>query len=417
MNTPAGETVILIGWVRYLVDQVRKTFPAMDLVVIEDPQVIIRPAIVKAIATTGVTGVPWGYSDDYAADLFYREHRDLNVRAVIPAVEYCVAFAARLAERFGVPGATLGAARLLRDKASLRQVTAGAGVSNPQCEHVESLEQVYDFMDRHPGSVVVKPSNRQGSVGTRIIHAREATADAWYSALVQEEVGYVPYQSLPISMLVEEFIAGTEFSVEMLFDAGVSRFANVTGKLLYDGDRPVELGHVVPADISRELSESLIRATTDVIDIVGFATGVVHCEWIVKEDELYLVECAGRMPGDGIVDLIERAWPIDLVARYVAMMGGVAVPDGPDRAQGAAAVLYPPVAPGLVVSVDGLDEASAVEGIYQSGSMVQPGDHVNELRSSWDRVLGAAATGSTPAEALRRVTLAADKFVVKTVPE
>ncbi len=417
MGAPVKETVILISWVRYLVDQVRETFPTMDLLVVEDPRVIQRPAIVKALETTGITGIPWDYTDDITADVFYRQYRDLNVRAVIPAVEYSVVFAARLAERFGVPGATLGAARLLRDKASLRQVTAAAGIANPQCERAESLEQVHDFMDRHPGPVVVKPSNRQGSVGTRIIRAREAAADAWHSALDQEEIGYVPYEGLPTSMLVEEFVDGTEFSVEMVVEAGTSGFANVTGKLLYQGDRPVELGHVVPADIPAEQADALIKATADVVDIVGLRTGVVHCEWIDRQGELYLVECAGRLPGDGIVDLIERAWPIDLVARYVAMMGGVPAPAAPDHAEAAAAVIYPAVAPGVVLSVEGLDEAAAVDGVYQSGCMVQPGDRVNELRSSWDRVLGAAATGPTPAEALRRVRLAAGKFVVKTIPE
>ena len=56
--------------------------------------------------------------------------------AILPGVEYAVPFAARLAERYGVPGAGLGAATILSDKALLRAVTSEAGIPNPRSERV-----------------------------------------------------------------------------------------------------------------------------------------------------------------------------------------------------------------------------------------------------------------------------------------
>jgi hypothetical protein len=49
--------------------------------------------------------------------------------------------------------------------------------------------------------------------------------------------------------------------------------------------------------------------------------------------------------------------------------------------------------------------------------VVKPGDRVNELRSSWDRVVGAAATAATVAEALAAAEESVGKIVVRTSPE
>ena len=68
--------------------------------------------------------VEWEYTRAGTADEFYATHRDLNPVAVVPLIEYATPFAARLAERFGLPGASLGAAQILRDKALPRKVRA-----------------------------------------------------------------------------------------------------------------------------------------------------------------------------------------------------------------------------------------------------------------------------------------------------
>src|SRR5581483_7293543 len=95
--------------------------------------------------------------------------RDLRPAAVIPFAEYGVPFAARLAERCRVPGAGYGAARLLRDKHRQRQVTAAAGIPNPESVPVAGPDEVRKFMTDIGGPVVLKPANRQGAVGTKIL--------------------------------------------------------------------------------------------------------------------------------------------------------------------------------------------------------------------------------------------------------
>ena len=50
-----------------------------------------------------------------------------------------------------------------------------------------------------------------------------------------------------LKVLVEEYVEGPEFSVEVFLDDGIPRYASVTEK--HKGPLPyfVELGHVVPS--------------------------------------------------------------------------------------------------------------------------------------------------------------------------
>jgi hypothetical protein len=78
-----------------------------------------------------------------------------------------------------------------------------------------------------------------------------------------------------------------------------------------------------------------------VLASVGFGTGFVHCEWIVDDSGVpCLVECAGRMPGDGIIDLIEYAWDVTIVEAYLDLMRGRPVEGLPTGAPRAGAVWF-----------------------------------------------------------------------------
>lgn len=178
-------------------------------------------------------------------------------------------------------------------------------------------------------------------------------------------------------------------------------------KVLYPGVRPIELGHVVPAELSDDLGTLLRQRTADVLRAVGFGSGIVHCEWIVRDGVPYLVECAGRFAGDGIAELIERAYPIPLVRHFYTLMRGDELPPLPQRAEGAAAVRFLQVEPGEVTAVEGVDEAKALPGVVRRSVTVAPGGTVRELRSSWDRVGSVMACADSPGEAMRLAEKAA----------
>jgi len=394
--------------------------PERSIVFVEEPDVVRKRDVHAKVADAPLVRdvVAWEHYRPGAADEFHVRHRDLAPAAVLPLVEYATPFAARLAERYGLPGAGYGAALVLRDKSVLRRVAGAAGIANPASRPAGGPEDVRAFLRAHPGGVVLKPANRQGSVGTMILTDPGRVDDAWERCLRQDEGVFVPDRRMPLAMLVEQYVAGHEYSVEMFLSDGEPVFAGVTDKLLYPGPRPIEQGHVVPADVSPELAERLTGQTRRLLAAVGFGTGVVHCEWIVSGGVPYLVECAGRFGGDGIVALLQHAYGFDPVRTYQRLMAGEP-PDGPlpRQAASAAAVRFLAAAPGLVEAVDGLAEARAIPGVLDVDVSVAPGDRVPELRSSWDRVGHVAVRAETPAAAARLAEEAIGRVVVTVRPD
>jgi biotin carboxylase len=392
-------------------------FHGHPVIFVEEPDVVRkREARARIDAKDGCDLVEWEFHLPGKADEFFHTHRDLDPAAIIPLTEYATPFAARLAERWGLPGAGYGAAVILRDKQLLRQVTRSAGIANPESVQVKSPADVVAFMIAHPGPVVLKPANRQASVGTQVIRGLDEIENAWANGVTQDEGVFVPDRAMELRMLAEQFVDGHEYSVEMLVRQGEPLFFNVTGKQLFPGSRPVELAHIVPADIPPELTELLGEQTRRVVEAAGFQDGIVHCEWIVSDGVPHVVECAGRFAGDGIIELIQRAYPVELELSYYLVLKGEEPKPLPREAKGGAAVRFLSIPNGVVEDVRGVEEAATSEGVFMCDVSVAKGDRFDGLRSSWDRVGDLMVTGDSAADALRLAEAAVAKIQVDVVP-
>ena len=205
------QPLIIVGFVAPLPS--RSEFEADSVILIDEPDVIRKRDIAAKMADSPMLRelLEWEYQLPGAADEFFNTRPDLNPAVVVPLLEYATPFAARLAERYGLPGAGSGAAQILRDKSLLRKVTRAAGISNPESEAVDAPADVRRFMAAHPGPVVLKPANRQASLGTKVLHEPGEVDQAWGECAAQDEGILVPDRPIPVRMLVERFVRGDEY--------------------------------------------------------------------------------------------------------------------------------------------------------------------------------------------------------------
>lgn len=412
----AARPVIFCGFSAIMLFAYGEVLPAKSVIVVEEQEYARKRDAHASVTWSPLVReiIEWDHEQPGKADEFFLAHRDLDPVAVVPITEGGVLFAARLAERYGLPGGGFGAAEALRDKYRLRGITRAAGIPNPESAVVADAAQARAFMAAGTGPIVIKPGAGSGSVATLVVRDPAEIDGVWQSLRDEDDASLGP----SLRMLAERFVAGDELSVEMLVQGGENVFANVTAKLLYPGPRPVEKGHVIPADIAPELADLLVRQTGRVVEAVGFADGIVHCEWIIADGVPYLVECAGRGAGDGIVDMIRQAYPVDILPAYMDILAGRAISvELPAQAKRAASIHYSTAQPGVVTEIRGLEAARESEGVFYADTVVEVGDRLNELRSSGDRPAFAAVTADTPAEALRLAMAAAALIEVVTRPE
>ncbi|MBN1172392.1 MAG: ATP-grasp domain-containing protein, partial [Micromonosporaceae bacterium] len=276
--------------------------------------------------------------------------------------------------------------------------------------------EVAAFRDRFGGRCVLKPTNRQASLGVQLLGPDDDLAAAWEATRLVDEPRMLARGAMPMGFLVEERLDGPEVSVECLVDRGRPVFSNITAKLVQPGPRPVELGHTVPAPLPDAVSRRLASAMADLITVTGFGSGVLHAEWILRNGtQPHLVECAARLPGDCIDTLIDLAYGGSILADLLAVLGG-GQPATPPAARGGAAIRFLTARPGVVSAVTGVDEARALPGVREVTVSTALGATVPATNSSWDRIGSVIATARTAAEAGELAARAAETIAVETEP-
>ncbi|MFJ4230564.1 ATP-grasp domain-containing protein [Cellulosimicrobium cellulans] len=219
--------------------------------------------------------------------------------------------AALIATERGLPGPGLHAALVSRDKSLQRSLFQVAGICQPRWVHTSETEEALAWLADHDRAVA-KPVDRGGSSGVRLVTSA-AELVAWHEA------------EQPGTFLLEEFVQGPEFSVELLVREGTVLFANVTAKATTRPPVFVETGHTAPADISVDLWSTLVSAGTDVVGALGMATGIAHVELRASHQGPAVMEVAVRTPGDHIMETVGAAWGTDMFENVVRLACGLPI--------------------------------------------------------------------------------------------
>ncbi|MEU5178848.1 ATP-grasp domain-containing protein [Streptomyces longwoodensis] len=413
MTSPASDAqVVFVGYNAAYLRAIDGSVPSGSVVVIEEPDIIRKRELHDAADRFDCLDriVPASYQQSAGAlDLAAELTATRPVAAVVPGLEYAVPATAALAEKLGLPGATEAAAQALRDKVRLREVSGAGGVRNPRWREVHGPADILEFADGGP--VVVKPANRQASVGVQLLDSvDEATAaEAWERTSSAAEYEQVPDRELTWRFLAEERLRGPEFSVEALVREGEVVFENVTAKTVVPGPYPVEQGHLLPAPLDPATQEAFGTAIRKLVAATGFGTGILHAEWILTDEGPTLVECAGRCPGDYLVDLIDLAYGTRIRLTLIDLLAGRPV-TLPRSAERTSAIHFLAAEPGTVTGITGLDEAQRLPGVHVAEVDVEAGQEVRPWASSWDRAGHVIATGPD-ADTTRRRVLDADAAI------
>ncbi len=409
-----NQKIIVVGYTAPAIASLEELRPAGSVILIEEPDVIRKRNLESVAKESPVIDqlISFEYQKELAADLIFPKLKSFNVVSVIPTVEYSTTFVARLAERFSLPGAGFAASMLFRDKDKLRKVTNEYNVNNPKSQLVNSLKDAQEFFDSTPGPIIIKPANRQGSVGTVIVHDSNELESAWLASKHRDEGVFVPDRGLPEKTLIEQFITGTEYSVEALVKNGEILFSNVTQKELFEGVNPVERSHYVPAHIDSIETNLLVNNTKKVLDSVGFDTGIIHCEWILSDGIPFLVECAGRFAGDGIIYLIEKTYEFDIVDAFHKLMRGEALPNLPTDVKHHSAVRFLGGKNALIKAIKVDEKQMTQEGIDSYTIMMKAGDQCYTPKMSWQRLGFIYVIAKSPSLVIQTANSAEDAVTV-----
>ena len=246
------------------------------------------------------------------ADVIRRVHvwlRGRTVDHVLANWEPLVITAARLRERFGIPGMSVDTVRGFRDKQLMKERVAAAGVRVPRSARARSIEEVRHALEITGYPAIVKPISGAGSADTYRIDS-PAGLD-----------GVLPLLRHVEEVSVEEFIVGEELTYDTVCIGGEPIYESVT-QYLPNALEMRSQEWVSPIMLSvRDLAQPHIQPGIAlgrrVLTALGMGDGMTHMEWFRKPDgEVVFGEIACRPGGACVVDLMNYTGDIDLFREW-----------------------------------------------------------------------------------------------------
>src|ERR1700691_5110091 len=231
--------------------------------------------------------------------------RTQKIDRIVALDEYDMETAATLREHLRVPGMGLTTMRYFRDKLAMRMKALDRGVRVPDFVPVLNHGDIRYYLEHVPGPWVLKPRQEASAIGIKKIHAAE---ELWP---VLEQLG--DKQS---SFLLERFVPGDVYHVDSVVSENEVVFASVSKY----GKPPMNVAQgggifttcVIPR--SAEPDTGLRQINRDLIAALGLVRGVAHTEFIQADGDrnFYFLECAARVGGAYINEMIETATGINL---------------------------------------------------------------------------------------------------------
>lgn len=280
--------------------------------------------------------------------------------------------AALVQDELGLPGPSLRAAVVSRNKALQRARFAAAGIGQPEYIVVDDLRSARDWaMERLP--VVVKPLSSSGSAGVEQV-ADEEMLDA-----------VIERRSGTGRLLVEKEVTGPEFSWEAMVVDGKVWCSNVTAKETTGPPQYVEVVQRSAALVEPELRRRIEDLGEQVLSVLSMRTGMVHLEFRVAPEGISVMEVAVRLPGDGVMELLELSYGENWYDLLVRAALGWELPKVPSEPRLFAASYLPPMTAGTVTRIDGLEEIRNHPLVVSADIFVSVGQRVPATTHSLER--------------------------------
>ncbi|MFB6835732.1 ATP-grasp domain-containing protein [Streptomyces sp. NPDC056361] len=334
------------------------------------------------------------------------------VDGVLSFSDYHTEVTARAAEALGLPSQGLAAVRAANHKHLLRAALDG-DPANVRWRLVTCAEELEEAIAHVGLPLIAKPPSEAISYGVRKCATHTEAVEAWreLSVIRQSLRG----QPRPGYVLLEEFVQGTEVSVESMTVDGVTHFFGATSKYLHKHTM-LEEAHSFPLALEAGVWDGIRSCVDRTLRAISYRQGPAHTEVMITEDGPRVVEVNPRLPAHMISTMVTDVCGTNphLDAKLLAL-GVEHTPDGkPGQgvAGGAAVVVLFPDESGEFTHIDGLDEAERLGVVVRLHH--EPGDLVAERLDNSASVGFVYAHGGTAEEALDKARRAAARIHIHT---
>lgn len=329
-------------------------------------------------------------------DTMLKIARDEHVDGVIhPCSEVSMAVMGRINDELGLSGISREQAICATNKHLMRKAFEKGNAPSPKSILAQDAEDAWSrLQNEFDTDAILKPSRNSGSRGIAKVSRNMDKGDfirAYDEALSE---------SRDHSVLIEQFIEGPEFSIEMIVWQGEIHVLTVTDKKTTGAPHFVELGHNQPSCFSATDVETLKAAAVAGVRALGVNNCACHAEAKLMNGKAYLMEVGARLGGDFIsTELTHLSTGIDMVAAAIDVALGVEPDLSAKEEPKGVCIRYFCPKPGKLVSISNTEVLNNPH-VYLWEIYPKEGDVIPAVTSSLCRSGHVIVTEKTPQKAI-----------------
>lgn len=296
-----------------------------------------------------------------------------------PCSEVAMNVMGRINEELKLKGISKATAIRATNKHLMRSAFESNGAPSPKSFCTNSVKEGYEILKEIEENAIIKPSRSSGSRGITKILPQIEYQD--FIPIFERSIK----ESRDSSVMIEEFIEGPEFSVEIIIWNGEVNVLQVTDKKTTGSPFFVELGHSQPSIYSTDIVKAVKEAAIKGVTALQLNNCAAHAEIKYHNGNPYIMEIGARLGGDFISTVLTQiSTGIDMVAAAVNVALGIPPIFTPSGASKGVAIRYFTPRPGIVKKIH-KNQLELNEYIHDAEIYVKEGDVIKAIESSLDR--------------------------------
>lgn len=312
-----------------------------------------------------------------------------------PCSEVSMNVMGRINDELGLCGISRKQAVIATNKHLMREAFSVGDAPTPISILAKSSEDAWmHFTCYFNTNAILKPSRNSGSRGIAKV-VKGISKDEFiklYDTALEE--------SHDNSVLIEQFIEGPEFSVEIIVWEGKVNVLTVTDKKTTEAPHFVELGHNQPSCFPNETLAIIKDAAVRGVKALGVNKCACHAEVKVQDGKAYIIEIGARMGGDFISTVLTRlSTGIEMVAAAIDCALNIEPDLTPKTKPQGVCIRYFCPKPGILKSISNTEVLNDSR-VHDWKIYYQIGDEIPEVTSSLCRSGHLIVTEKTQQEAI-----------------
>jgi len=326
-----------------------------------------------------------------------------HVEAVFTSADIGVTTAAFVANELALIFHSNAVAFSATNKLAMRNKAWEAGLGTPKYKAVENVIDALEAAGEIGFPLIIKPVDNCSSRGVRYV-SNVADLKNWFSESLSA--------SFTGKVLLEEFMTGTEGSVEAVVDNGATIVLGVCDKVKSPLPYRYDVLLNYPGEYTNHEYGLICDFTRNLVRAFEIKSGIVHIEFIVDEDSVKLIEFAARGCGSKVVThLIPAMTGFDVMDYLLNSSFGKRKQISITKNL-SGALKFIMLEPGTIKEIGGIDEVRRMDGIVDMDVERKVGDTISEIRDGRSRPAYILAVGKDRTDVANKLSGALAKLKV-----